>query len=230
MSIVAVVWRLAEPASVLAASAEARQPLVNTCAQHLQKQLERSGDANAAFRVYLLFDDGQLHARHDVLQICSHIYSSCDANLQAAERYVYDLLVVPISDADEVPLCKRAMLLAPTLSMVYNEPASSDVRALDQERKAVGVAPAAMLERVAHQHDDADREVTAAATRDVQAEARVFDHCCMGGSFDHLHSGHKLLLTAAALHTRTCIHIGITSGKLLANKKHAHLLEAFDAR
>ena len=37
-----------------------------------------------------------------------------------------------------------------------------------------------------------------------------YRRCCMGGSFDHLHAGHKLLLTAAALYASESVHIGIT--------------------
>jgi len=41
---------------------------------------------------------------------------------------------------------------------------------------------------------------------------------CLGGTFDHLHLGHKLLLTNALFYTRETIIIGITSSSLLSNK------------
>lgn len=62
---------------------------------------------------------------------------------------------------------------------------------------------------------------------------------CLGGTFDHLHPGHKLLLTAGAylLHipqqgsSETCTYIiGITGDGLLQNKKDAHVLESWDTR
>ncbi|PGH12503.1 hypothetical protein AJ79_04247 [Helicocarpus griseus UAMH5409] len=63
----------------------------------------------------------------------------------------------------------------------------------------------------------------------------------VGGTFDHLHAGHKLLLTATALAIdavppgseqpvlRT-ITIGITGDELLVNKKYAEVLESWDER
>lgn len=62
---------------------------------------------------------------------------------------------------------------------------------------------------------------------------------CLGGTFDHLHPGHKLLLTAGAYlldipergSSTTCKYIiGITGDELLKNKKDAEFLESWDER
>lgn len=62
---------------------------------------------------------------------------------------------------------------------------------------------------------------------------------CLGGTFDHLHPGHKLLLTAGAYvldipargSSDTCTYIiGITGDELLKNKKNASVLEPWDTR
>lgn len=62
---------------------------------------------------------------------------------------------------------------------------------------------------------------------------------CLGGTFDHLHPGHKLLLTAGAYlldipkqgSSETCTYIiGISGEGLLQNKKDAHVLETWDDR
>ena len=60
----------------------------------------------------------------------------------------------------------------------------------------------------------------------------------VGGTFDHLHLGHRLLLTAVALlpamrqesHTRKCLTIGITGDEMLKNKKFHQVLEPWDQR
>ena len=51
----------------------------------------------------------------------------------------------------------------------------------------------------------------------------------MGGTFDHLHDGHKFLLKTALNLSKT-IEIGLTSQKLLKNKKAPSKLEDYDTR
>ena len=51
----------------------------------------------------------------------------------------------------------------------------------------------------------------------------------MGGTFDHLHEGHKLLLKTALSISET-IEIGLTSQKLLENKKFYSKLEDYQTR
>ncbi|OJD33713.1 pantetheine-phosphate adenylyltransferase family protein [Diplodia corticola] len=61
----------------------------------------------------------------------------------------------------------------------------------------------------------------------------------VGGTFDHLHIGHKLLLTMTAFAVEPAssvegsergITVGITGDELLKNKKYAEYLESWDAR
>ncbi|KAJ4862443.1 hypothetical protein T069G_03397 [Trichoderma breve] len=60
-----------------------------------------------------------------------------------------------------------------------------------------------------------------------------YDTVCLGGTFDHLHAGHKLLLHATALlmgipekHTgkHSVLIVGISGDELLTNKKYAQFL------
>jgi len=51
----------------------------------------------------------------------------------------------------------------------------------------------------------------------------------MGGTFDHLHDGHKYLLRTA-LKISQFIEIGLTSQQLLKNKKAASKLEDYNTR
>lgn len=63
---------------------------------------------------------------------------------------------------------------------------------------------------------------------------------CIGGTFDHLHSGHKLLLTGGALlldiprtdegNKPACFIVGITGDELLKNKKYAQFVQPWDHR
>lgn len=51
----------------------------------------------------------------------------------------------------------------------------------------------------------------------------------MGGTFDHLHEGHKSLIKTA-LSISNNIVIGLTTEKLLKNKKAASKLENYETR
>ncbi|KAF7562591.1 hypothetical protein G7046_g1547 [Stylonectria norvegica] len=71
------------------------------------------------------------------------------------------------------------------------------------------------------------------------AEENGFGTVCLGGTFDHLHPGHKLLLHAAVLllkipekdSGRTCtLIVGISGDELLTSKKYAEELQPWDAR
>ena len=57
-------------------------------------------------------------------------------------------------------------------------------------------------------------------------------HKCVavGGTFDRLHAGHRLLLSAAALVAEECVYVGVSGDDLLTEKKHAELLEPLITR
>ncbi|KAK6370981.1 hypothetical protein LTR64_006227 [Lithohypha guttulata] len=64
---------------------------------------------------------------------------------------------------------------------------------------------------------------------------RLHTKVAVGGTFDHLHIGHKLLLTATIFIAQPGpesreITVGITGDELLVNKKHASVLESWDTR
>ncbi|CAH01677.1 putative pantetheine-phosphate adenylyltransferase [Kluyveromyces lactis] len=52
----------------------------------------------------------------------------------------------------------------------------------------------------------------------------------VGGTFDHIHDGHKILLSVASFITNEKLIIGLTNQELLANKQHKALLEPFSVR
>uniref|UniRef100_A0A7S1KYQ4 Cytidyltransferase-like domain-containing protein n=1 Tax=Neobodo designis TaxID=312471 RepID=A0A7S1KYQ4_NEODS len=58
----------------------------------------------------------------------------------------------------------------------------------------------------------------------------LHDHVAMGGTFDRLHVGHKVLLTYSVLHARHRLRIGVTGEELLKRKRHAELLQPFEER
>ncbi|QBM87669.1 pantetheine-phosphate adenylyltransferase [Metschnikowia aff. pulcherrima] len=52
----------------------------------------------------------------------------------------------------------------------------------------------------------------------------------VGGTFDHLHDGHKILLLMAAFASKQTVIIGVTGLELLQNKKYASALQSLDMR
>ncbi len=51
----------------------------------------------------------------------------------------------------------------------------------------------------------------------------------MGGTFDHLHDGHKFLIKTALLFSKNIV-IGLATENLLKNKKHAAKIENYKTR
>ncbi|EIN07175.1 Nucleotidylyl transferase, partial [Punctularia strigosozonata HHB-11173 SS5] len=52
----------------------------------------------------------------------------------------------------------------------------------------------------------------------------------LGGTFDHLHAGHKILLSMAAWIASEKIIVGVTDDALLQNKSNKHVLEDLSTR
>ena len=57
-----------------------------------------------------------------------------------------------------------------------------------------------------------------------------YNSVALGGTFDHLHSGHKLMLSLAALLSSDRILCGVTASEMLMNKNHPEKLETLDNR
>ncbi|RLV91501.1 Phosphopantetheine adenylyltransferase [Spathaspora sp. JA1] len=66
---------------------------------------------------------------------------------------------------------------------------------------------------------------------DQQAKQREsFQVAAVGGTFDHIHDGHKILLSVSAFLTNYKLIVGITGNELLKNKKYHEVLESYAER
>ncbi|TRM62564.1 hypothetical protein BD626DRAFT_569714 [Schizophyllum amplum] len=65
---------------------------------------------------------------------------------------------------------------------------------------------------------------------DSGAEQSGYPVVALGGTFDHLHAGHKILLTMAAWIAREKLIVGITDDALLVRKRYAEALESISLR
>ncbi|PXF49345.1 Phosphopantetheine adenylyltransferase [Gracilariopsis chorda] len=57
-----------------------------------------------------------------------------------------------------------------------------------------------------------------------------YDTVAVGGTFDRLHAGHRLLLTAAAWAAKSTLRVGITADVLLQKKQYKNLIASFEDR
>ncbi|KAI0093967.1 hypothetical protein BDY19DRAFT_288957 [Irpex rosettiformis] len=58
----------------------------------------------------------------------------------------------------------------------------------------------------------------------------LFPVVASGGTFDHLHAGHKILLSMAAWIARDKLIVGVTDDSLLVNKANKHVLQPLSDR
>ncbi|CAG8468026.1 16392_t:CDS:2 [Acaulospora colombiana] len=59
---------------------------------------------------------------------------------------------------------------------------------------------------------------------------QVHPNVAVGGTFDHLHVGHKILLTMSAWITNKRLICGVTGDSMLTNKKYKEYMEPIDVR
>jgi len=58
----------------------------------------------------------------------------------------------------------------------------------------------------------------------------LYQVVALGGTFDHLHAGHKILLSMAAWISQKKLIVGVTGDALLVKKKHKQVLETISER
>ncbi|KAF9227846.1 Nucleotidylyl transferase [Gyrodon lividus] len=64
----------------------------------------------------------------------------------------------------------------------------------------------------------------------LHAHPPLYPVVALGGTFDHLHAGHKILLSMGAWIASRKLIVGLTVDLLLKNKSNAHLLEPLQTR
>lgn len=113
--------------------------------------------------------------------------------------------------------------------------AEAAVEALNDARAALGLGAVRRVVLPAAE-DNADAALPAepepAAPARPGARLRVHAHStvCVGGTWDRLHSGHRLLLSAAALAAREHLIVGVSDAALLRSKLLPELIQPLGAR
>lgn len=64
----------------------------------------------------------------------------------------------------------------------------------------------------------------------TRGKEAVYGYGCMGGTFDRLHIGHLILLSAGVLATTSGLKVGVTDDSMLTQKAHAELIQPVEFR
>lgn len=88
------------------------------------------------------------------------------------------------------------------------------------------------VEQINLRNESENHATTSTTTKNANDtnDSNKYDVSALGGTFDHIHDGHKILLTVSAFLTSSRLIIGLTDEELLVNKKFKEYLESFDKR
>ena len=77
---------------------------------------------------------------------------------------------------------------------------------------------------------DLKEDSTLEKVEEDKNDFKVVDNVCLGGTFDRIHNGHKILLSQAALRCQNQLTVGVTDESMLKSKKLKDLIEPVDHR
>lgn len=120
---------------------------------------------------------------------------------------------VYISDAEEV--VRKLYELSPAEKCINYTVYLEDPRKLKRQQRLAALNP----KPVQHLCKD-----------ECKPQLGDYSVVAVGGTFDHLHIGHKVLLSMAAYSASFKVIVGITVDSLLVNKQYAEYLETFEQR
>jgi pantetheine-phosphate adenylyltransferase len=121
------------------------------------------------------------------------------------------------------------LILRPELNAVFGEDSFVDVERLNERRFeidglfAVTYHPLSMYIEKRLSPDFKYFE-------DEKSDLTPQDTVILGGTFDHLHNGHKKLLSLAASICKRRVVVGVTAHSMLLKKSHVHLIEHVEKR
>ncbi|CAO3687589.1 unnamed protein product [Umbelopsis ramanniana] len=133
----------------------------------------------------------------------------------------------PLLDATAViiELCGYEIAIDDTYERIYVLKADEEeVLSLNQNRTS-GPLPTQVVQALTKSDDDTPKSESTNSP-----DARQFEEVAVGGTFDHMHSGHKILLTMTALLASKKLYCGITDDVMLAKKKHKELIASTEDR
>ncbi|KAL3669668.1 hypothetical protein V7S43_005051 [Phytophthora oleae] len=174
----------------------------------------------------LIFVSGR--DKHEVVNYISELYNMAWDVACALDKPFLDIRIVGGGVSPESKTWEE-LVLQPDLNAVFGEDALVDVQRLNAQRFerdglfAVTYHPLAM---------HVERRLTAEVSyfENEHADLTLHDLVILGGTFDHLHNGHKKLLSLAVSICENRMIVGVTADSMLRKKSHAELLESVEKR
>ncbi|KAG0763016.1 hypothetical protein G6F29_006735 [Rhizopus arrhizus] len=129
----------------------------------------------------------------------------------------------PLFDCNVVfeDVCGYFVHLEPNLTKVcLSEKDIVQVKKWNEERKEIGLNALEAHGLSSHPIEP----VQLSNQKKAPGEPRRFERVAVGGTFDHLHAGHKILLTMTALLSEKSMVVGVTDDCMLIKKQHKDLI------
>jgi len=145
---------------------------------------------------------------------------SCDLLLRVAGLADLGAVLFAPTLADKLDASPREAFMG-ALREMRAERGLPDVKEIQLE----GVPPDAPVP-----DDQARPGAVVASSLESPPSLTQYSDVVLGGTFDHLHIGHKILLSVAALLSTQSLVIGLTADTMLQHKKYLHELESWPAR
>ncbi|KAK1936726.1 Phosphopantetheine adenylyltransferase 1 [Phytophthora citrophthora] len=166
--------------------------------------------------------------KHEVVNYISELYNMAWDIACALDKPFLDIRIVGGEVSPESKTWEE-LVLQPDLNAVFGEDALVDVQRLNAQRFeydglfAVTYHPLAM---------HVERRLTDEINyfENEHADLTPHDLVILGGTFDHLHNGHKKLLSLAVSICKSRMIVGVTADSMLRKKSHAELLESLEKR
>ena len=124
----------------------------------------------------------------------------------------------------------NSLLASPHPGQILSPNPSKDeefIKTINETRKANNKPPLSLISLPSSEAVNDDTHLLSSPSFKSSPKFKV---SCVGGTFDHLHDGHRVLLTATALSGGEVIQCGVSGDPLLTNKKMARHLEPFALR
>ncbi|KIK57627.1 hypothetical protein GYMLUDRAFT_45789 [Collybiopsis luxurians FD-317 M1] len=152
-------------------------------------------------------------------------------NVQSLLTYVYVQAAQVAQDMDKILLQIDVLLKGLNEKGILPEEIGQDCKVVFRVSGDVIAAalPQCLLE-IDHRYVDPGSTETITPPEAEVADESTFPVVALGGTFDHLHPGHKILLTMAAWIASQKVIVGVTDSALLTSKSNAHLLESLESR